>query len=415
MGVLKVWDGSDWRKVGCGSPATPSLVTSGTWQSDVTDAISIPLGGVQPGDLILFVMGSQGVGPAGYTQRWDSNNSDVGGIQVWTRVADGTETSVTATSDLTLFSHALVYVFRGFGFLDVANPQSFINDTSWDTPSYAYAETVPGAVVHIWKAFRNDAVEITPDAALSDLLGTEVGGAYEPGGIQALAAGWETLAGAGATPVRTATTSNGGQAWLGMAVVLRDTTPGRLKLWDGTQWVREACDGDTGGHPLKLWDGTTWQTVACMVFDSEPIDVSNHSWWWEDPLIVEATQPAPVYRTTPDVSALIEADDADGGFIYYDTGWLLGDPWLFTPGATYRFRFYLRATSGTATMEAMHAYIDYTSPGTPIAEDIPFDATTWTLVEGEFTAQGEADVIRVQVTSAVAIYVADWQLERISP
>ena len=40
---------------------------------------------------------------------------------------------------------------------------------------------------------------------------------------------------------------------------------GRLKLWTGTEWVREACDGDTGGHPLKMWDGSTWQTVACMV------------------------------------------------------------------------------------------------------------------------------------------------------
>ena len=42
-------------------------------------------------------------------------------------------------------------------------------------------------------------------------------------------------------------------------------TSGRLKLWDGTQWLREACDDDTGGHPLKLWDGTSWVTVACLV------------------------------------------------------------------------------------------------------------------------------------------------------
>lgn len=45
-------------------------------------------------------------------------------------------------------------------------------------------------------------------------------------------------------------------------------TTGRLKLWDGTQWVREACDDDLPAafaRPLNVWTGTAWEQVACMV------------------------------------------------------------------------------------------------------------------------------------------------------
>ena len=48
---------------------------------------------------------------------------------------------------------------------------------------------------------------------------------------------------------------------------------GRLKLWTGSVWVREVCDGDVAGdgtaHPLKINTGTpeapVWETAACMV------------------------------------------------------------------------------------------------------------------------------------------------------
>lgn len=48
------------------------------------------------------------------------------------------------------------------------------------------------------------------------------------------------------------------------------TTVGRLKLWDGTQWVKEKCAASAGtSRPLKMNAGTPsapmWVTVACMV------------------------------------------------------------------------------------------------------------------------------------------------------
>lgn len=220
LGVLKVWDGTDWRKVGCGGAGGTLYdgylqIVSNTLQSSnptfnayymtrslgTSGSISV---GITATDLFNY--------PPGIVIRSNAAMTDrviIGLEQPGIRV-DGTLVEFTTRA-----------TFTGTMRVDwtVSSVEVFLNGVSVATVSNSrIASNTYGGVIFSGQTVTMDnftfgAVAGSP--TFTDTFNRSDG---------AVGNGWSQTPATGTTPA----------------------TTGRLRLWTGSGWVREACDDDSG-------------------------------------------------------------------------------------------------------------------------------------------------------------------------
>ena len=244
MGVLKVWDGTDWRKVGCHGPDT---------FSDDFNRANGSVGGA-------WQVNTAGWDIAGNVLKWNgaSGTGELLYPNVFAQAADMQVDIVNALTGGGSINVGLVW-----NFLDANNKHQL---------------QVNGAALAIYRIVSGSpsAVYVTTDVAK---VGT---GTYriehETDGTLRLYRNAVLL-----TTVTSALVTGGTK----VGIYGDNTTPtldnwtvtvsplGRLKVWDGTQWLREACPGEVG-HPLKVWDGSAWQVAACLIAPGGVYDTAEY-------------------------------------------------------------------------------------------------------------------------------------------
>lgn len=271
MGVLKVYDGTDWRTVGCGGTAGFPGYAAGSTSSGSGTTISITLpSGIQAGDLLIIAVGTNarfGIGgPTGWTSLGGSPSGFGADVGIYSKIADGTESSATVswTSSFSRVYVTQCRVYRGpTSVSDVGGTASGSAGTSYAAPEMTYSPG--GDFDYVYFFVAHDPTNTAPPA-VTPPTGTEDGLSNSNSRVTMASGSTPETGSSGSAGDHTASSDiSSDWAVVRFGVERAEQTVGRLKLWDGTQWVREACDGDTGGHPLKLWDGTSWVTVACMV------------------------------------------------------------------------------------------------------------------------------------------------------
>lgn len=222
MPVLEVWTGSEWKKVGCGTPdpvAVNTFTDSTPGSGNFTRRTNIGAGwqwgtvtsSVDNNSTARVVLGFSATATSGLA----------GGIVC--ELNDGPD------FQLNIRRNGIVIASQTLGpESDFANPPFTIE--GWYNPDTAEASV--SLLGHPLAATLTAASVVPP---------TTAGGSYVLYGQ------------VGATTASFVTAT----------IEALEPGTGRLYLWDGTQWVREVCDGETG-VPLQMWDGAAFVTVACM-------------------------------------------------------------------------------------------------------------------------------------------------------
>ena len=218
MGVLKVWTGSEWRKIGCGTV------------------------GIPPG--------------TSYTFHWEQRPHSGGSTATRLHWFDGSTAHVIGTngasgSGWTVCSETVTAsVVQG-----AANQARLDYLSGLDTCDIRRMRLVVDGVTYYGEF--PDGYPYT-SAVQDGVVGNPKQGEVGPG----LDSQYDAQTGAHTTA-----------SLPYVSLVFDIGRPGRLKLWTGSEWLVEACDDSAGvRRPLKVNVGTAsvpvWETVACMVFSA---------------------------------------------------------------------------------------------------------------------------------------------------
>lgn len=260
MGVLKVLDGTDWRKIGCDEPLT------------FTDAYN--RAGPALGSPYVFYNGGTFAIDTNEV-KWSGTNTGFFPLALIDRGSERIDMSI----DLTVAgagssrSGALVW-----NVVD-ANTFFLLAFSYWEI---AFYKVVAGSVSLIWNT--SSVSNPSPEATYSVQHDANTLTLSKAGAPFLFYSDLSLFPGLLLTP---------GGTKHGIGIDNTDTRldnllivgadPGRLRMWSGSEWLVECCPGEVG-HPLKIEDPDSpgdWIQVACMrspggLFDTAAFDSATY-------------------------------------------------------------------------------------------------------------------------------------------